>query len=204
MGVRRPAINLEEPDVATEQRPDQDTPPTLDARGAARRRLGKAGLGAAGVLWTLESKATMNATGLVCVAPSAGMSGGLDSTYGPKTTCIGRSPGYWKQRQHAWPCSRRIMFAEVFPCYGGNKDSYGKTSMLAMLGNISFDKYNLGQHLVANYLNVISKKSSFLSVATLVEMWTELQSTGQYSPAPDVFWNAEQTKRYLERTYGAD
>ncbi|MBQ5948159.1 hypothetical protein [Massilia sp. ST3] len=187
--------------MATEHQPDQTTPPTLDARGAARRRLGKAGLGAAGVLWTLESKATMS-YGAICVAPSAGLSGGLDSTYGPKPTCIGRSPGYWKQAHHSWPCSRRIKFSEVFPCYGANKNTYGAATMLTMLGNVSFDKYNLGQHLVANYLNVISKKSSFLSVKTLVEMWTELQSTGQYSPAPDVFWNAEETKRYLERTYG--
>lgn len=187
--------------MATEHQPDQTPPPTLDARGAARRRLGKAGLGAAGVLWTLESRAAMKA-GAICEAPSAALSGGLDSTYGPKTTCIGRSPGYWSRAHHAWPCSRTITFAEVFPCYGANKDTYGKATMMEVLVDKSFDRYNLGRHLVANYLNVLSGKSSFLSVATLVEMWTELQATGQYSPAPKVYWTAEQTKRYLESTYG--
>jgi hypothetical protein len=54
--------------------PQQQLPqvPSAMARhGATRRRLAKAGLGAAGVLWTLESHATLKKTGFVCESASA-------------------------------------------------------------------------------------------------------------------------------------
>jgi hypothetical protein len=64
-----------------------------------------------------------------------------------------------------------------------------------------FDKYNLGMHLVATYLNVLSGQIGFLSVQTLQQMWSQLQSPGYYTPAKGVFWSPEQTKNYLEATH---
>jgi len=99
------------------------------------------------------------------------------------------------------------MFASVF---GSNTNactsktlnkSYECSTMLNLLSKQSFDKYNLGMHLVATYLNVVSGKISFLSVGTLQKMWSDLQKTGRYSPAQGVYWSAEQVKNYLANTH---
>lgn len=188
--------------MSTDHQPAPDNKqPDLNAHGAARRRLAKAGLGAAGVLWTLESRATLN-SGVICSSPSAALSGGLSSTYGPPPNCQGRSPGYWSRPHHAWPVDRKTtMFSDVFDCWGKTLNTYGSMTMSQVIVTKD-DKFNLGRHLVANYLNVMSGKTSFLDVPTLERMWNEIQATGQYSPAPGVYWTAEETKRYLESTYG--
>lgn len=77
--------------MASASHPESEYPPAaLNGHGAARRRLAKAGLGAAGVLMTLESRATLH-HGPICVAPSAALSTGADSTYTKgRMTCAGR------------------------------------------------------------------------------------------------------------------
>jgi hypothetical protein len=185
--------------VSTEDQPVQaTTQPPISPRGAARRRLTKAGLGAAGVLLSLESHATMRP--MVCFSPSAGYSGKLSSNYNRNVVCSGKSPGYWKNHT-GWPCPRDKQFDSVFECNGSNQATYGSKTMLEIVQGCDFDRYNLGMHLVATYLNVLSGRISFLSVKTLANMWSQLQSTGVYKPSPTVFWNAEQTKKYLEATH---
>ena len=180
------------------QSPPDSATPSLDARGAARRRLTKAGLGAASVLWTVESRAGMQP--MACFSPSAGYSGKLSSNYQTSSVCDGKSPGYWKNHD-GWPCKSSTPFAEVFACNGGNQQTFGTKTLLQVVRGCDFDKYNLAMHLVSTYLNVLSGKISFLSPATLKNMWTQLQSNGYYSPAKGVFWSAEQTKKYLEATH---
>ncbi|QOY94689.1 hypothetical protein IM543_01870 [Massilia sp. UMI-21] len=173
--------------------------PPLTPRGTARRRLTKAGVGAASVLWTLDSRASMRT--MVCVSPSGALSGGLSSNYADKpTACNGKSPGYWKNHG-GWPSASNTAFSEVFSCGSRYAGTYGKKTLLDILRGCDFDKYNLGMHLVATYLNVLSGRIGFLSVATLQQMWRELQSPGYYQPAKGVFWNAELTKKYLEATH---
>ncbi|NNG24195.1 hypothetical protein [Telluria aromaticivorans] len=185
--------------MSTEDQPVQaPTTPQMSERGAARRRLTKAGLGAAGVLLSLESRATMKP--MVCFSPSAGYSGKLSSNYNRNVVCGGKSPGYWKNHS-GWPCSRGKEFDSVFTCSGRNQSTYGSKTMLQIVQGCDFDKYNLGRHLIATYLNVLSGRISFLSVKTLTDMWTQLQNTGFYKPSANVFWNAEQTKVYLEATH---
>lgn len=182
-----------------EQAPRPTGVPSLTTRGAARRRLAKAGLGTASVLWTLDSRAAMKT--MICVSPSGALSGGLSSSYVSKApTCDGKSPGYWKNHD-GWPCPIDRKFSEVFNCGGKASETYGKKTLLEILRGANFDRYNLGRHLVATYLNVLSGRIGFLSVATLQQMWNQLQSPGYYTPASGVFWNAEQTKRYLEATH---
>jgi hypothetical protein len=98
--------------VATENQENNGNaaPLSLSERGATRRRLAKAGVGAAGILVTLESRAM---SPMMCKAPSGALSGGLSSHYGPAPVCQGLSPGYWKNHtapgraDHTW-------FADVF------------------------------------------------------------------------------------------
>ena len=176
-------------------RPSDAAPMT--PHGAARRRLAKAGLGAAGVLWTTRS----HALDFKCVSASAALSAGLNSNVpDDAVACVGRSPGYWKNHG-GWPVSTTTLFGDVFSCSDKTAGSYGAATLLALLNKCDFDKSNLGMHLTASYLNVKSGKIGFLSERTLVQMWRELQSSGHYEPARGVFWDLETTKKYLESTY---
>lgn len=61
-----------------------------------RRRLTSAGLGVSAI-FTLASRPVLAAQ---CTSPSAAASGNL-SQHGTPVICTGRTPGYWKQPQHA-------------------------------------------------------------------------------------------------------
>jgi hypothetical protein len=203
--------------VATENQ-DNDkikAAPSLTQRGAARRRLAKVGVGA-GVLATLQSKSAM--ASMVCRSPSGSLSNGLSTSHYGTTapTCEGLSPGYWKQDQHAWPgaVSRTAMFTSVFYASSApaacparaasypngsyyNPGSYACATLDDMLCHQDFDSNNVGMHLVAAYLNVMSKKVTFLEVTDLQTMWSELQTTGRYSPTAGVYWDNSQVANYL-------
>lgn len=191
---------FEETDVASESHPESEHPPAaLNGHGAARRRLARAGLGAAGVLVTIESRATLH-HGPICVAPSAALSSGADSTYTKgRVTCAGRGPDYWCRMSHYWPCSRNIKFGELFHCKGGNT-KYANVKLVDILGQDKYEGF-IGRHLAATYLNILTGKISFLNERTLDTMWSELQTTGLYRPAPKVYWPAQVVRLYLEATY---
>lgn len=170
----------------------------MTPHSAARRRLAKAGLGAAGVLWTTQASATR-----VCVSASAALSSGLNSKNldTAQTACQGRSPGYWKNHG-GWPVPTDTLFRSVFRCSERVDATYGSVTMLQLLKGCDFDKYNLGRHLVATYLNVKQGWIGYISERTLMQIWNELLSTGHYQPAKGVYWDAETTKKYLESTQG--
>jgi hypothetical protein len=179
----------------------------LSQRGATRRRLAKAGIGAVGVLSTLESRAGMSP--MMCKSPSGALSGGLSSHYGPAPVCNGLSPGYWKNHPESWPIPTTTWFAEVFYVAGNRRScTASKTNtnllcstMMNVLDPQGFDQYNLAMHAVATYLNIRTGKINFLSVETLLNMWYEVRTKGYYSPTAGVQWNAEQVKNYLQATH---
>jgi hypothetical protein len=189
------------------QQNNGQTPPPLSQRGATRRRLTKAGIGALGVLSTLESRAGMSP--MMCKSPSGALSGGLSSNYGPAPVCQGLSPGYWRNHPDAWSIPLNTLFADVFyvagdksSCTAESKDqSYLCSTMMNLLEPQKFDTYKLGRHIVATYLNIRAGKISFLTTETLVGMWFELQTKGYYNPTAGVQWSAEQVKNYLEATH---
>ena len=202
--------------MATENQDNDkiETAPSLTQRGATRRRLAKVGIGA-GVLATLESKAAM--ASMVCRSPSGSLSNGLAASHyvnGKAPLCNGLSPGYWKQSQHTWPVSRDLTFASIFytvspgttcpvrepvykngTCY--NPGSYFCATLDDMLNHQDFDKNNVGMHLVAAYLNIMSGKIDFIKVTSLQTMWNELQTSGRYCPTAGVYWDNSQVAAYL-------
>lgn len=64
----------------------------------------------------------------------------------------------------------------------------------------SEDRHNLGAHLVAAYLNVRSKKISYLTVAQLKTIWHDLYTYGYYQPKAGERWGAERVAAYLAST----
>jgi hypothetical protein len=174
----------------------------------SRRRFASAGAKASGVILTLASTPGMAS---VCKSPSGSLSGNLQSSHGTQTVvCAGLSPGYWKNTdQHPWPSgaypvdttwNKATTFASVFPY--GKTQLYQTGSMMAVLTNNSpsEDPYNLGAHLVSAYLNVLSNKINFLTVASLQNMWHDLYTYGYYMPAAGTKWYAEDVAKYLQST----
>lgn len=172
------------------ERAEQTAPMT--SQGAARRRLAKTGLGAAGVLWTTQASATR-----LCVSASAALSSGLHSKE-PKYTkarCEGKGPDYWKHR-----VSSKTRFHEIFPCSDHYYGTYGTVTLQALLKGCSFDQSEIGKYLVVTYLNIKQGWISYISERTLFEIWSQLQRTGHYQPAKGHYWDARMTAKYLWAT----
>lgn len=163
----------------------------------SRRRFGKSGLAATGVLATLASRPVLGCE--VCKSPSGFLSGNLSKKNNKPVTCAGRSPGYWKNKT-SWPISNRstAKFSSVFTC--SPSSPYKSVTMLTLLSHQSYDTNNLGMHLVATYLNVVQGWSSFLTVERLNTMFTEIQTKGYFSPTAGVKWTAAQVVDYLKKT----
>lgn len=193
-------VNQQQPeDGASQQAP-------LSPQGVARRRFTKAGAAASGVLLTLHSTSGLAGGGMggatVCTNSSAGASAGVTSnrrTQVAGTTCEGAGPVTWADSHTAWPsgCSRGTQFGSVFPCSG----TTASTSMLTYVkGTSGADATQLCMYLTCAYLNVISLKSTFNTVAELQRMWNEYRLNSYYSPSAGVKWDAAAIVRYLAST----
>jgi len=170
----------------------------LGKRGVARRRLAKAGLGATGVLWTLESKAT----GLVCKTPSAFYSAGLKKSNSPqKRYCAGWPPSVWCAIGSYWPCNDKIMFASVFRCTTSKTQKvYGNASMRDVLKGMTADVNGLGAEMAAAYLNVLSRQVDVVDQDDLTKMWRDIQK-GAYEVSPKVYITWKELSGYLKSTH---
>ena len=182
-----------------EQQAAAPTPPVqISARGAARRRFARAGIGATAALVTISSKAGMAVD--VCTAPSGSLSGGLQSRQpGVVVACEGRSPGYWKNHG-SWPCDRALTFGSIFSC--SSNSPYHSCKLVDMLVPKRWDRNGLGRHMVATYLNIRSGKISFLTIPALQAIWNDLSRRGVYHPTAGVNWYADDVVGYLKGTMG--
>ena len=196
--------------MANEQLPNKP----LSAKGAARRRFSRAGAAASGVLLTLYSQPGM--AQIVCATPS-GAASAMASVRNPDTeTCSGRSPGIWLQALtprgnsgnsgksgntpgHVdWPVSPDKLFGEWFT----TSLPIGKAKLKDVLanGDPAFDPENLGMHLVAAMLNVLSGRSPFQNENMLIDMWNRLRDDHVYHPSAGIDWSAYDVVQYLRST----
>jgi len=165
-----------------------------------RRQFAKGIIGTSGVLLTLASQPGMAAH--MCRSPSGSLSGGLQS-HGPVVACDGKSPDFY-QDNAAWPspCTPSTTFSSVFPCAGLTKETYGasSTTLGLILSHQSFDTANLGMHLVATHLNILSGRIDFLTLSQVQAIWYDWQTYGYYSPTAGVQWSASDIVIYLSGT----
>jgi hypothetical protein len=183
---------------------EEHIPTGMSAKGAARRRFAKAGMGASGgAILTLASQPAM-AT-LVCLSPSAAVSGNLSK---PKSTaaCAGVSPGYWKTHHWAWrgagtngsslykltfPTTSRCAALNAYTCFDivdPDKVTNGA------------DPDNVAMHIMATMLNVRSKRIGFLTENQVRAIWNAYAAEGIYRPTLGVTWNGAQIVAYLKST----
>lgn len=183
-------------------------PEGLSPTGAARRRLGKAGLGASGVILTLTSQPGMATTKLMCTSASAYGSFKPVSHKHASIPCDGRSPGYWKNWPRQWYgayTSPNAKFGAVFKCLGTTAPMAPMT-LLEVLGPPNqykgLDSNNVGMHIVAALLNARSGRVTQLPEWKVLEIWTEYARTRYYSPRKDTSWDGAQIVDYLKSTMG--
>jgi hypothetical protein len=179
----------------------------LDARGAARRRFTRAGVGASGVLMTLASQPGMAA---VCATPSGSLSSGMTSR-APNTqvTCGGVSPGYWKN--HAWPvgCDRNARFGDIFPCSAASSVMANMKMYDVLCNNdTNVDKHNTGAHVVSAFCNYRQDPTYVITPTILSKIWKEYQDTGgqavgYYVPAVNHKWYGFDIVNYIVSTFHA-
>ena len=172
--------------------------PALTAKGASRRRFAKAAGAGTGVILTLTSQPGMATQ--VCAAPSQSLSLTHSGRPGQIVACAGRSPGYWKNNT-AWPGGidrASTKYGDIFTCAKGT--DYAKTTVLEMCSPCDFDKYELGAHLSATYLNVMAGLISFLTLQDVKDMWNEVRNTGVYKPSAGVTWQKADLVAYLKKT----
>ncbi|WP_313030943.1 hypothetical protein [Massilia alkalitolerans] len=194
-----------QPDNLNDMRPSESAAPALaelGKRGAARRRLGKAGLGAAGVLWALDSKAT----GFACRTPSGFYSSKIHkSATAPRSMCEGWPPSVWCYiGSYFWPrtCSSDVLFNDIFPCItSGTRSCYGGATVLQVLKGRDGDKDGLGAELVAAYLNVLTDKVRTIDKQVLSDMWRQIQSSGAYKVSSKVYLSWKDLSDYLKQTH---
>lgn len=85
--------------MAEQSLPQDATSPSRSV-DESRRRFGKSGLAASGVILTLASQPVLGQW--ACQSPSGFQSGNV-STHGDLPLCEGRTPGYWQARDKQWP-----------------------------------------------------------------------------------------------------
>ena len=192
--------------MANEQQPGKQ----LSAKGAARRRFTRAGAAASGVLMTLHSQPGMAA--IVCATPSGHASALVSARNPDATSCSGLSPGVWYQStqprgKHGnipghvkWPTgiTPDTKFGKIFTT---SKTIGGYTFEQVLSSNDpGVDPDNLGAHLAAAYLNVLSGRSTFQNEVMLVNIWNELQTYNVFHPTAGVDWHARDVVEYLKST----
>lgn len=163
---------------------------------AGRRRIARAGIGAAGVLLTLESKVAM-ATGPACIAPSAAaLSRGAISNYVEQGRCDALKPEDWVQREQ-WPHPKGEQFGQLF---SGANAEYAQVTLSEML-SLDVHRHFIGRAFVTTFLNIRSGMLTVMDENTLFKMWDDLQANHVYMPNPSVTWVPAQVHAYLESTY---
>jgi hypothetical protein len=197
--------NLNQPDEEAGKPSEAGHIPAISAKGAARRRFAKAGIGASGgVLLTLASQPAM-AT-LVCTSPSGACSGNL-SKHGNTAACAGVKPDYWKDHHLAWNgagtngnSAFHSTFQTTWRCSALNSYTCFDVIDPDRCGNA--DPYGVARHIMATLLNVRSGKIGFLTEGQVMEIWNEYANSGVYKPTATVTWNASQIVAYLSSTMG--
>lgn len=168
--------------------------PASGQRLDGRRRLLRAGLGAAPVLLTLASSP------LSAEAVSAYGSAGTSATTA-KAACGGCSPEAWAES--SWPQSidRGATFNQLFATRL-NPDV--ALERLFAAGSFTTEQ-QVARHCAAALLNAQSGKTpaTVLGVDAVREVWASYQARGYYRPVPgsEMKWNAAQIVDWLATTY---
>ena len=199
---------------ADESTPQQRKP----LRSEARRRLLHGGLGTTPVLLTLVSRPVLGQ--VVCTSPSGYVSMPT-SAHGTPQTCMGRTPGFWKQDQKfsEWPSP------PYFPVTTTGPGGHTATTFNSVLGTpspysnsqtfldvlrtedqaFSGPPDDVARHVVATLLNIQKGWVPVLTKDQVKNIWRSYINTGGgtagfFEPTAGVRWDHGQIVAYLLST----
>lgn len=185
-------------------------PQTSKPTSESRRRLIRAGAAAGPVAFGIVTRPAR--AGGLCQTPSAFGSMHASGPGKEIPTCSGRTPGYWKQRQHfdEWPSpyvpvNQPGLYgatASFFHGVGFGGNQFQGATLLAVLGEGGNDGgyVALARHISAALLNAASGKTPVLTVAAVLDIWNQYCAVGYYEPTAGVQWDEEQIVAYLKTT----
>jgi len=180
----------------------QQPPPGLNPQGAARRRFGRAGLGASGVIMTLASQPGMATT--VCRPPSGFLSGTWASTHPKeKTWCAGVKPEVWcAYRDAYWKTLSYELFSKYFPCTARTYSLKTKTLYEIISATTSPNtKEEVAKFMVAAFLNARANLTPILPESKVRAIWVEFAPNLEYKPdAGAKKWGSELLVQYIKST----
>jgi hypothetical protein len=220
------AIHLnKDTDVTNEHHPTdepQSAPAaSLSDKGAARRRFGKAGIGASGVLMTLASTPGMACT--TCVSTSGFHSIAIGSSlYGtskPGVVCQGLPGSSWVNiAAKNWPVSQNATFCSIYMTSGGYftvpvvKDRYGNvvtpahelTMLEACKGVADATDGGVAKLFAAAWMNITGtpQRTSYISQTKVKAMFKAVRTNGtfKYSDSSSATWNKSEVLNYMVGT----
>jgi hypothetical protein len=197
--------------------------PALGARGAARRRLAKAGLGATGVVLTLQSRNALAAK--ICASPSGFTSINANGSEVPLTSCTQNgSHGYWKNHPEAWDVAQ-VSRKDPFNKYFITGTRYAHLANVPLLGILEpnayfgamgkktpegFDPSNVAMQTIIAFLNarrseILGRTDVVLRVEHVLGIWTDWVVKGGYQPAgASTPWGGPEIAFYFENTFQHD
>lgn len=214
--------------MTTNQQQDQlpgesgEQKPAISAKGAARRRFGRAGLGASGVLMTLASQPAMAQA--FCATASGSLSSGLQSRHAsaPIPKCDGLPPeSYTDTTGNAQLKSNSRRFSSMYTtslvplrdakitdildaCVKGTAITTTNGNTVVTL--VDKDTVQVAGHMVAGMLNLEAKLTTANDLAALKSIWNAYELGGRalkgsYKPSATVTWYSSDIVRYMKTTY---
>jgi len=182
----------------------QQIPPGLSPQGAARRRFGRAGLGASGVIMTLASQPGMATT--VCRPPSGFLSGAWASHHPKAIWCYGAKPVDWCANKDKWLAYGKTdytkQFYRVFTCTANTIALKNYTLYQIVSGECgSKDRNEVAKYVIAALLNTRAGTTPVLSEAKVFAIWSEYNQKLSFTPnAGAKPWNGTEIVNYLKST----
>ena len=182
----------------------QQPPAGLSPQGAARRRFGRAGLGASGVIMTLASQPGMATT--VCRPPSGFLSGTWASNHPKATWCYGAKPVDWAANKGRWYAYARTdcnkQFYRAFACTANTQSLRLYTMYQIVAGECGTkDRDEVAKYIVAALLNARAGTTPVLTEEKIFQIWNEYTSSLKYTPnAGAKPWNGKEIVAYLKST----
>jgi hypothetical protein len=161
----------------------------------ARRRFGRCGLGASGLLMTLACKPVLGNPfkGAPSSFLSANQSG--HGEIGAGVWVHATDPAYWAGTT-LWPIPPSTLFAYIFSTAPGS--IYATLTLQEMVKGHADDTAELGKYLTAALLSARSGWTDFLPEATILAMFLEWRLHGYNAPTVGVQWSAADIVIYLK------
>lgn len=173
------------------------------AQLARRKFLIKGAAASVPVILTVASRPAMG--GNFCT-PSGFLSGNLSNPEDDRLMCNGKSPGFWRNRfpHHYKNVKFSTVFGGVWVDGGGTPWNPDATLHEVIHYRGTEDRYKLGAHSVAAYLNAEyrTKLNYPMRTETVVDVVRQVLTMGVYTdPSTGLSMDALEVKSFFQDTY---